>query len=100
MPSSLASTLGRKALCPPTLIPRKKTIKAMLPIVAAPKYRGKRRGPTGGGKTLVRSRLTGVPVERLWEHNDHVFRRSSARDAGPDDSANAGAGAGARAHHR
>src|SRR5260370_21985333 len=40
MPSSLASTLGRKALCPPTLIPRKKTIKAMLPIVTAPKYRG------------------------------------------------------------
>src|SRR5580658_2020742 len=40
MPSSLASTLGRKALCPPTLIPRKKTIKAMLTIVAAPKYRG------------------------------------------------------------
>jgi hypothetical protein len=36
----LASTLGRKALCPPTLIPRKKTIKAMPPIVAAPKYRG------------------------------------------------------------
>jgi hypothetical protein len=40
MPSSLASTLGRKALYPPTLIPRKKTIKAMLPIVAAPKYGG------------------------------------------------------------
>jgi hypothetical protein len=32
--------LGRKALCPPTLIPRKKTTKAMLPIVAAPKYLG------------------------------------------------------------
>ena len=44
--------------------------------------------------------LTGIPVERLWEHTDHVFRRSSARDAGPDDSANAGVGAGARAHHR
>jgi hypothetical protein len=39
----LASTLGRKALCPPTLIPRKKTIKAMLPIVAATKYRGEAR---------------------------------------------------------
>src|ERR1700728_430003 len=33
MASSLASTLGRKALCPPTLIPRKKTIKAMLPLL-------------------------------------------------------------------
>jgi hypothetical protein len=37
----LASTLGRKVLCPPTLIPRKKMIKAALPIVAVPKYRGK-----------------------------------------------------------
>src|SRR6202142_569392 len=32
MASSLASTLGRNALCPPTLMPRRKTIKAMLPL--------------------------------------------------------------------
>src|SRR5580704_17879224 len=40
MASSLASALGRKALCPPTLIPRRKTTKATLPIVAANGHMG------------------------------------------------------------
>src|ERR1700693_2914661 len=62
MPSSLASTLGRKALCPPTLIPRKKTIKAMLPIVAAPKYRGEAEavGPDDR-ECVVAQRLPSFP---------------------------------------
>jgi hypothetical protein len=44
MLSSLASKLGRKDLCPPTLMPRKKTTKAMLAIVAAPEYGGEAQG--------------------------------------------------------
>src|ERR1035438_7847968 len=53
MPSSLACTLERKALWPPTLIPRKKTIKAMLPIVAHRSIEEKRK----------RSRLT---IDNVW----------------------------------
>src|ERR1035441_2603652 len=53
MPSSLASTLGRKDLCPPTLIPRKKTIKAMLPIVAHRSIEEKRK-------------RSGLRIDNVW----------------------------------
>src|SRR5580658_1417583 len=81
MPSSLASTLGRKARCPPTLIPRKKTIKAMLPIVAALKYRGEAEA-VGQVQDRPFSALgrSFSPVYRRRRSGSRVIRQQSGRN--------------------
>src|SRR5579862_4348858 len=90
MPSSLASTLGRKARCPPTLMPRKKTINAMLPIVAATPghVRYFESDPAGQASVLGNMRtagmIGGLGPESTIDYYRSIIARYRARkpDAG------------------